>query len=213
MSFGEFYRIWSERIAITSSPSVIKSAYFVDEIDLAGFDVLSEFFVDHLQDWSRSVTRTLETRAALAARLEPHDIAKFRLVNDRHMVNLAQLDFLNDYHATIDERTLFLIYNRIPPMRVCAALTAAKTASFALAMHRMPIGSNPMMFNAISSVFQIELHNTLRGYIYFERLNKDEDAQFIVADAGDSMVAADYYEPTENRQVVIEAKPGGVEMF
>lgn len=218
MSFGSFYRQWAEKIAITSSPSVIKSAYFVDEIDHAGFATVSEFFMDHLQDWSRTMTRTLETRSALAARLDAREIAKFRLINDRHMINLAQAEFLDQYHASLDERTLFLIHNRIPPMRVCAALTAAKTATFALALNRLPsevIAKDPMLFNAIASLFQIELHNTLRGYIYFERQNTDQDVQFIVSEAGDDQLAADYYEPEENRQLTFEQRPSvnSLELF
>ena len=218
MNFGDFYREWADKICISSSPNVVKSLYFLDEIDVSGIDEASDFLTMHEPEWSRVLTGTLEARAALAARLDAQSIAKFRLINDRHTVNLARAEFLDDYHVTIDERTLFLIYNKIPPMRVCSALTAAKTATFALAIKRLPVSlviEKPMMLNAIATIFQIELHNTMRGYIYFERQNNDERAHFRVTETGDEEFAPDYYEPTENCQLVLpsSAERGRVELF
>jgi len=162
--------------------------------------------------------REFELGSALAARLSGIDLAKFRMIFDRHMVLLSQAKFDDEYHKSSDERALFLIYHRVPPVRIFAAMSSVKNVTFDLLLKNRPEGLSKRdlaILSALSTLFLIELNHIMRVYIYFERQAEDPFFCFDVILPGDEAPRGDYEPPETNSQMSYpdKSKFGLMELF
>lgn len=215
--FSNFYEMWRKLVRAQQGAKYGQDVYFQTGRDREGFELLPDFYAVKGEDWAVAVTREFEKGSSLSARLDTAGIAKFRMIQDRHLVNLTRGLFDDDYYTTSDERALFLIYNKVPPLRVSAALSKAKNASLdILHLYAMETGvPSHRLLSAMSTSFMIELHHTMRAYVYFERHNSDAEAHFEVVKQGDDGAHTDYSAPTRNRQMTMPDKRrhGSVELF
>ena len=215
--FSQFYNIWRPLVQVRNGAAHGRALYFQEPDDHTGFDQLESFFDECGEDWAVTLTSIFEEGSTLASRLDATGISKFRMIQDRHLVNFVKMAFDDDYHHTSDERALFLIFSKVPPVRFCSAMARAKNATLgSVDQYCARTGASPMpMYRAISSAFMIELNHTLRAYVYFERFNSDAAAHFEVAKSGDESKAVDYSAPTRNRQMTLPDKShhGSVELF
>lgn len=216
--FSEFCEAWRPLIRVKSGTELGQDLYFQTERDRKGFDLLPDFFHEHGEEWAVTVARIFEQGSALASRLEPPMLAKFRMIQDRHLVNLAKATFDDDYHRTSDERALFLIYHKVPPVRISSALSRAKNASFDLLFRYQQPRNDAQevaMMSAMSTMFMAEVHHALRAFVYFERFNSDAAAHFQVVRPCDGSAPQDYSAPTRNPQMSMpdKTKHGSIELF
>ena len=215
--FSKFHDMWGQLVRVQQGAKLGQELYFQTGRDREGFELLPDFFHHRGEEWAVSVTRVFEKGSTLSARLDATAIAKFRMIQDRHLVNLTRGLFDEDYHRTSDERALFLIFHKVPPVRVCSAMTRAKNAAFDILYHyAMETGvPSHRLLSAMSTCFMMEVHHTLRAYVYFERFNSDAEAHFEVVKQGDDATQADYSAPTRNRQMSLPDKRrhGSVELF
>jgi len=216
--FKDFYRQWKGAIRVTSSVEFTRSIYFEEERDRIGFDVLPKFMEEHGVEWAVLVAAIFERRSALAGRLDQFALAKFRMVFDRHMLNLSKAEFDDAYHASSDERALFLIHQKVPPVRICSALAAAKNASLDMIVENAKNGvgeAEIALMGALSTLFMMELNHVMRVYVYFARADRRDEALFDVIRQGDNGVRFDYKPPTENGQMSFPEveKTGMMELF
>jgi len=192
--------------------------YFSDDKDELGFAFLPDFFDEWGVDWSVSFAATFESASGIAARLDRFELATFRMIFDRHMVNLVKCSFDEEYHNSSDERSLYLIYKKIPPVRVCSAISKVKSMTFE---YVLDLGGKEMskrhftILNALSTLFYIELNHIMRAYIYFERAQAGNDSRFAVYMTGDDQLPADYELPVTNSQMAFPKKVefGDIELF
>ncbi len=215
--FSHFFNLWRSLVQVRNGASYGKNLYFQEDRDQVGFALMPDFFAECGEEWAVEVTGVFETGSSLAARLDAQDISKFRMIQDRHLVNLAKMRFDDDYHRTSDERALFLIYHKVPPVRFSSAMSRAKNHAFDIieAYARKNDASASQLLSAMSTAFMAEVHHTLRAYVYFERYNSDAEAHFEVAKKGDEYTKDDYSVPTRNRQMSMPDKKrhGSVELF
>lgn len=216
--FHEFYATWRERVRLTTTPELTSAIYFQDARDEEGFDALADFVADHGEDWAVLVAEVFEKRSALAGRLDRMALAKFRMIFDRHMLNLSYANFDAAYHQSSDERALFLIHAKVPPVRVSAGLNAARNASIDMITTRMsgkPRAHVLHVISAMSTLFMVELNHILRVYIYYAKHNSDRRSIFEVVMLGDDDAKFDYAPPTRNGQMSLASasKLGLVELF
>lgn len=218
VSFNEFYAEWKDTIRVTTSAELTRDLYFMTERDRRGFDILPDYIAEQGVKWSVAVAQEFEVSSALAARLEPMELAKFRMIFDRHIVNLSRARFDEEYHGSSDERALFLIYKRVPPVRICSAMARVKNVTFDLLtdhvsgeLHEREVS----ILSALSTLFFIEINHIMRAYVYFERFNPMQAHKFQVSMAGDDEVRLDYEAPTTNGQMSYPDKTryGMVELF
>ena len=217
-SFNEFYAEWKDVIKVTTSPALTRDLYFVSDRDWQGFDILPGYIESQGVDWSIAVAGAFETSSALAARLDGIELAKFRMIFDRHIVNLSKAKFDEDYHKSSDERALFLVYHRVPPVRICSAMARVKNVTFDFVASHLEgefAGKELDILSALSTMFFVELNHIMRVYIYFERFNPMQESKFQVVMAGDDEVRLDYEAPTTNGQMSYpdKSKFGQVELF
>ncbi len=216
--FKEFYEQWKDTIRVTTSADVTWRMYARESRDLAGFDALNSFIEEHGEEWAVMVAGIFERRSALAGRLDRMALAKFRMVFDRHMLNLSRAEFDEAYLTSSDERALFLIFNRVPPVRVSSALTAAKNATIDMVTQKScSISGDDQIgvISAFSTMFMIELNHIMRAYVYFAHNNRRAGELFDVVRSGDDDVRYDYTPPTVNGQMSMpdKSKVGVLELF
>lgn len=215
--FSKFYEMWRDLVRVQKGSRHARDLYFHTDRDSEGYELLPDFFAARGEEWAVSVTRIFEQGSSLAARLDGPDLAKFRMIQDRHMVNLSKSLFDDDYHRTSDERALFFIFHKVPPVRVCSAMSRAKNSAFDLVYSYSADTGVPShrLLSAMSTSFMAEVHHTLRAYVYFERFNSDAERHFEVVKAGDDGSKDDYSVPTRNRQMSFPDKKrhGTVELF
>jgi len=217
-TFNEFFAKWKDRVCVTTSPELTRDLYFNTKRDSVGFDILPTYIEEQGVDWSVEVAKEFELGSALASRLEGIDLAKFRMIFDRHMVVLSKAKFDEEYHKSSDERALFLIYHRVPPVRIFAAMSGVKNVTFDLLHKNCAEGLNERdlaLLSALSTLFLIELNHIMRVYIYFERQAEDPFFSFDVILPGDEAPRADYEPPVTNSQMSYPDKSryGLMEMF
>ena len=216
-TFNEFFGQHKDEVRLTTSPEQVRALYFSSERDALGFDRLPEFFKDWGVEWSVSFAKTFEAASGLRSRLEPLELATFRMIFDRHMVNLSQASFDQQYVDSSDERALFLIYHRIAPVRVCTAMAKVKSMTFDY-VHNLAGGAlkgdDFETLNALSTLFYIELNHIMRVYIYFNGA-RGGPTRFEVVCEGDDEIPTDYAPPTTNSQMAYPNNPeaGGIELF
>ena len=212
-SFSAFHAKWRDAVRVTTSPELTRELYFATERDLAGFDTLPLFFDACGEEWAVKIAKEFEVASSLASRLDAIERAKFRMIFERHVVRLTQAAFDADYHDSSDERALFLIHARVPPVRVCSAMARAKNATLDMIAEQTPVDMG--LVSALTTLFLIELNHILRVYIYFERANGSKDSEFTVVMNGDGGVPQDYDAPKQNMQMSMPEKSenGGVDLF
>lgn len=216
--FSSFHAAWRDLIRVKTSAEHTRDLYFQTDRDARGFDLLPDFFACHGEEWAVTVTTLFEQGSALANRLDGAALEKFRMIQDRHLINVMKADFGDAYHSTCDERSLFLIHAQVPPVRVSSAFARAKNAAFDLLVQYQDDAnrdSDLAVMSAMSTIFILETHHTLRAYVYFERYNSDAEAHFEVVRAADSQARDDYTAPTANKQMSMpdKSRHGTVEMF
>lgn len=218
VNFREFYATWHERVRAVSSPELARELYFFENRDEVGFDLLPDFVKKQGEEWAVTVASVFEKRSSLAGRLDALDMAKFRMVFDRHMVNLSKAEFDEEYHSSSDERALFLIHTKIPPVRVCSALTAAKNATIDMIVddaNGTPNKQEIALISALSTIFMIEINHIMRVYVYYAKYNPEKQKIFEVTMDGDDEAHLDYAPPSSNSQMSYpdKTKYGLLEMF
>jgi len=216
--FREFYATWHGRVQAVSNPELARDLYFLEQRDKTGFDLLPDFIKERGEEWAVLVASVFEKRSSLAGRLDSLDMAKFRMVFDRHMVNLSKAAFDDDYHSSSDERALFLIHTKIPPVRVCSALTAAKNETIDMIVNGSdgPLNENEIaLISALSTIFMIEINHIMRVYVYYAKYNPEKQKIFEVTMDGDDAAQLDYEPPSSNSQMSYpdKSKFGLMEMF
>ena len=216
-NFNAFYVHYKDRVCLTTDPEQVRSLYFTSERDKLGFDRLPEFFDAWGVEWSVSFATTFEATSGLRARLDPLQMASFRMIFDRHMVNLSKALFDEQYVNSSDERALFLIYNKIAPVRVCSAMAKVKSMTFDY-VNNLAGGDlkneDFEVLNALSTLFYIELNHIMRVYIYFAGTISDQMRYDVIRD-GDDSIPKHYAPPTTNSQMAYPNNPeaGGIELF
>lgn len=218
MGFKEFYEQWKDTIRVTTSADVTWRMYAREGRDLTGFDALNQFIAEHGEEWAVMVAGIFERRSALAGRLDTMELAKFRMVFDRHMLNLSRAEFDEAYLLSSDERALFLIHQRVPPVRVSSALTAAKNATIDMVTQKASdkdLSKQIGVISAFSTMFMIELNHIMRAYVYFANANRRSGALFDVVRSGDDELRYDYTPPMTNAQMSMPDKKavGVLELF
>jgi len=215
--FRNFYDTWRALVRVQNGAQLGADLYFQTDRDRIGFEEMPDFFATCAEEWAVSVTQVFETGASLAARLDSAELAKFRMIQDRHLINLMKMRFDEEYHCSSDERALFLIFHKVPPVRFCSAMARAKNRSLDILSDYMSRNAQtaPHLICAMTTAFMLELHHTLRAFIYFERFNSDAERHFEVAKDGDEITNSDYSAPTRNRQMTLpdKGKHGSVELF
>jgi|GEM_PF-3102116 len=217
-TFNEFYGQWKDVIRLTTSADLTRGLYFVDDRDHDGFDILPDFFKEYGEEWAVLVATKFETRSSLAGRLDKMGLAKFRMIFDRHLLNLSKTKFDEEYHKSSDERALFLIHEKIPPVRVSSALNAAKNASIDMIVAKSEgrfAHTELALTSAITTLFMIEMNHIFRAYVYFAQLNSKSEDVFNVVMKGDNKFQFDYAPPTTNGQMSYpdKSKYGMVDLF
>lgn len=216
--FKEFYAQWKDAIRVTTSPDLTRGMYFTTERDEEGFDLLSNFIANHGEDWAVLVAAEFESRSALAGRLDADALAKFRMIFDRHMLNLSKAEFGEDYHMSSDERALFLIAQKVPPVRICSALSAAKNATIDMVIAKAnghAGAEETALISAMTTLFMIELNHIMRVYIYYAEQVPESKRIFEVVMPRDATVDFNYAPPTSNGQMSYPDKSryGMVDLF
>ena len=217
-SFNAFFGEWKDRVQVATSVELTRELYFSTERDSFGFDILPEYIAERGVEWSVKVAGEFEVASALAAQLNSMDLAKFRMIFDRHMVNLSRVNFDEDYHRSSDERALFLIYNEVAPVRIFSAMSRVKNVTFDLlhANCETGLGERELaILSALSTLFFIELNHIMRVYIYFERFNAGQQAFFDVVRPGLDRPRPEYELPSTNGQMSYpdKTKYGFMEIF
>lgn len=217
-AFKEFYAHWKDVIRVTTSADLTRGLYFTDDRDEDGFDILPDFFREYGEEWAVLVATKFEARSALAGRLDRMGLAKFRMIFDRHLLNLSKATFDESYHKSSDERALFLIYEKVPPVRICSALNSAKNASIDMIISKADgrfAHEQLALISAMTSLFMIELNHIMRAYVYFTKHNRRADDVFKVTMVCDDQFQFDYAPPTSNGQMSFpdKAKFGMVDLF
>lgn len=217
-TFNEFYADWKDAIRVTTSADLTRGLYFQDERDEEGFDILPDFFKEYGEEWAVLVATKFEGRSSLAGRLDKMGLAKFRMIFDRHLLNLSKTKFDEEYLRSSDERALFLIHEKIPPVRVSSALNAAKNASldFIISKSDGQFGAKELaLLSAVSTLFMIEMNHILRVYVYYAQKNAKTTDMFKVVMRGDDSCQFDYAPPTTNGQMSYPDKSryGMVDLF
>ena len=211
--FSAFHVKWKNAVRVQTSPEHTRQLYFATERDRAGFELLPDFFERRGEDWSVRVTKEFEIGSALASRLDAMERAKFRMIFERHLVRVTKALFDAEYHESSDERALFLVFARVPPVRVCSAMARAKNVTLDMLAEEGEVKVD--LVSALTTIFLIELNHILRVYIYFERANGAEHAGFEVVKECDDVIPFDYDAPQQNLQMSLPDKPkgGGVDLF
>lgn len=216
--FRVFYEQWKDVIRVTTSAEVTKGMYFAEARDTSGFGALPDFIEKYGEEWAVLTAGIFEVRSALAGRLDSLIMAKFRMVYDRHLLNLSRARFDEEYLSSSDERALFLIHQKVPPVRVCSALTACKNATIDMVLEKSgsKIGMDEVgLISAFSSLYMIEINHVMRVYVYFAQNNRRKENIFEVIRTGDDQVRFDYSKPETNGQMSYpdKSKFGMLEMF
>lgn len=217
-SFNEFYAQWKDLVGVTTSAELTKGMYFVDDRDHDGFDILPEFVKEHGEEWAVLIAAKFEKRSALAGRLDKMELAKFRMIFDRHLLNLSKAMFDEEYHKSSDERALFLIHQKVPPVRICSALTSMKNASIDMVIGKADghfDHKELSLVSAMSTLFMIELNHIMRVYVYFAKQQEEQQKFFEVVMQRDHDVDYNYAPPTTNGQMSYpdKSKYGMVDLF
>lgn len=216
--FGEFYKKWQDAIGVVNDHDTLRAFYFQTDRDEDGFDLLPDFFRAHREEWAVMVAAQFEKSSGLAAKLDGVGLSKFRMITDRHMVNLTKGLFDTSYYKSSDERSLFLIYHEIAPVQICSSLTRAKNASIDMVIAKSggKFGYQELaLISAISTLFVIELHNIMRAYLYFDRANPEKLERFKLGSPETVMPIEGYVAQTSNCQMTMpdKAKTGSIELF
>ncbi len=203
---------------MSTSPELTRDLYFTTDRDRLGFDILPSYIEEQGVDWSVAVAKEFELGSALASRLDPIELAKFRMIFDRHMVTLSKAKFDEDYHRSSDERALFLIFHKVPPVRIFSAMSRVKNVTFDFLHQGIDGGMTKRetaILSALSTLFFIELNHMMRVYIYFERRAVDPLFSFDVILPGDDMPKPGYEPPITNSQMSYPDKSryGMVDLF
>ncbi len=217
-TFNEFYGQWKDVIRVTTSADLTRGLYFQDDRDDEGFDILPDFFKEYGEEWAILVASKFEARSSLAGRLDKMGLAKFRMIFDRHLLNLSKTKFDEEYLRSSDERALFLIHEKVPPVRVSSALNSARNASFDFILLKSEgifSGKEKALFSAISTLFMIEMNHIMRVYVYYAQQNSKAADIFKVVMRGDDACQFDYAPPTTNGQMSYpdKSKYGMVDLF
>ena len=218
MTFNEFFGEWKDKVCVSTSPELTRELYFNSERDRLGFDVLPSYIKEQGVDWSVAVAKEFELGSALASRLDPIEVAKFRMIFDRHMVTLSKARFDEEYHRSSDERSLFLIFHKVPPVRIFSAMSRVKNVTFDFLHQGTEAGLGEReisILSALSTLFLIELNHIMRVYIYFERRSEDPLFSFDVILPGDEEPKEGYHPPVTNSQMSYPDKSryGMVDLF
>lgn len=218
VDFRHFYKEWKDLIRVRTSAELTRNMYFAESRDQFGFDSLPAFIERHGVDWAVLTAGIFELRSALAGRLDSYTMAKFRMIYDRHLLNLSKADFCDEYHSSSDERALFLIHQQVPPVRVCSALTACKNASIDMVLEKSGADFGPDVIglvSAFSSLYMIEINHVMRAYVYYAQNCSSQDPIFDVVRNGDDEARFDYALPDTNGQMSYpdKSKVGMLEMF
>jgi len=217
-SFNEFFAEWKDRVAVVTSADLTRDLYFSTERDELGFDILPDYIGQQGVEWSVAVAGEFELGAALASRLDCLDITKFRMIFDRHMVNLSKAQFDEDYLRSSDERALFLIFHKVAPVQIFSAMSRIKNVTFDL-LHEScedGLGERELsILSALSTLFFIELNHIMRVYVYFERYRDGNTSFFDVIKPGQNTPRDGYCLPTTNGQMSYpdKSKYGMMELF
>lgn len=215
--FRNFHAEWKGRVAGEQHSLRTRDFYLETPRDLSGFDILPDFIANHGEEWAVEYAAIFEREASIAARVDLDELLRFRMIFDRHLANLSSAQFDASFIASSDERSLFLIYHRIPPIRAVGALNKAKNASMDLVIGHAEgqFGHREMaLISALSTLYMIEANHIMRVYMLFERLITPVDRRYRFSDI-DGVLPVDYQPPTRNAQLSLPDKDdqGSVELF
>ena len=217
-SFSNFYAVWKDKLSGHKISRKTRSVYLETARDRSGFDILPDFIARHGEQWAVDYATCFESTSGIAARADQLELTKFRMVFDRHIANLVRGTFDDDYITTSDERTLFLLYHRVPPLRICAALNKSKnsTLDFIIAHADGEFAHQQMaLFSAMSTLFMIETNHIMRGYVLFDRVTAPVESRYQYDDNLPNDLPDGYNPPTRNAQLTLPdaAVQGSIEMF
>lgn len=211
MTFGEFFESWKDKVGPTLPSAVMMDLYLTDADGGAGFANLADLEPEDANRISMILAVAIEQSIAKNHQLSKIEFAKHRMIHDRHMIQLMDAKFGEAYHVSSIERSLFMIYHRIPLIWIFSAFNTAKNQIIkdcVLGEPKYTPEDLHAWISALTTLLMIELNSISRTYSYFGRLNKDDSYNVIPPKIGHVEMDLDFGLQDRNSQIFPkETKP------
>jgi len=204
MNFGEFHETWRHEVGPTLPSEAMRDQYMREDDGAIGFELISTLSAEDMNHISMILAIAIEESISQSETLDKMDFARHRMIHDRHMIRLMAADFDEDFHNASVERSLFMIYHRIPLIWIFSAFNLAKNRIIKEFHKEDPIfeiETSTDLMCAITTLFMIELNSIGRVYSYFGLRNNDESYNFVPPKIGHVRVCMDLGLQDRNSQI------------